>query len=133
AWQVASIDRYESLKEGGRAGTAGRRRQRVRSLLVAGELALALVLLVGAGLFLKSLSRIEQVDTGFEPRGVMTAALALPETQYGDEDRRATLYRAVLERLTAIPGVRAAGAGGPLPCCGRRAAASFGIAGRAER
>ncbi|HMC67095.1 MAG TPA: ABC transporter permease, partial [Gemmataceae bacterium] len=132
AWQVASIDRYESLKEGGRAGTAGRRRQRVRSLLVAGELALALVLLVGAGLFLKSLSRIEQVDTGFEPRGVMTAALALPETQYGDEDKRATFYRTVLERLSAVPGVRAAGAGAPVPFSGGTASASFGIEGRPE-
>jgi predicted permease len=132
AWQVSSIDRYESLKEGGRTGTAGRARQRLRSLLVAGELALALVLLVGAGLFLKSLSRMQEVDTGLEPRGVMTAALALPETEYKEPDKQTAFYRATLEALSAIPGVRAAGAGTPLPFSGGSASASFGIEGRPE-
>jgi predicted permease len=132
AWQVSSIDRYESLKEGGRTGTSGRRRQRVRSSLVMGELALALVLLVGAGLLLKSLSRTQLVDTGFRPRGVMTAALSLPETQYKEEDKQTAFYRTVLERLNALPGVQAAGAALVPPFTGFSPSASFDIEGRPQ-
>ncbi len=132
AWQVSSIDRYESLKEGGRTGSAGRGRQRVRSVLVAGKLALALVLLIGAGLLLRSLSRMQEVDPGFDPHGVMTAGVALPQTTYREGEKRAAFYRAVLERLSAIPGVRAAGAGAPLPFSGGNASASFRIEGRPQ-
>jgi predicted permease len=130
AWQVSSIGRYESLKEGGHTGSAGRGRQRLRSVLVVGELAVALVLLVCSGLFIKSLSRTQEVDTGFKPRGVMSAALALSETQYNNEDKQAVFYHSVLDRLGGISGVSAAGAAMPMPFSSLDWSASFGIEGR---
>ena len=129
AWQVSSIHRYEALKEGNRTGGSGRHSGFVRSVLVAGELALALVLLVCAGLFIKTLSRMQQVNTGFEPRGVITATLALPQTQYKEEAQQAAFYRSVLERLSSTAGVQVAGAGLPLPFTGSNWGASFGIEG----
>jgi predicted permease len=130
AWQISSMGRYESLKEGGHTGSAGRGRQRLRSALVVGELAVALTLLVGSGLCIKSLSRAQEVDTGFEPRGVMSAALGLPETQYNNADKQAAFYQSVIERLRAMSGVQAAGAVTPIPFGGDESAASFNIEGR---
>ncbi|HEV2425981.1 MAG TPA: ABC transporter permease, partial [Terriglobia bacterium] len=82
AWYASRTDPQATLKEGGWSDVSSRGRQRLRGGLVAGELALALVLLVGTGLFLKSLSKSQQVNPGFEPHGVMSAALALPESHY---------------------------------------------------
>jgi predicted permease len=130
AWQVARLDRYDSLKEGGRSGTAGLARQRLRAGLVIGEVALALVLLVGAGLFLRSLAALEEVSPGFQPGGVMTATVSLPEAQYGDAAKRAAFYRAVLERLSNVPGAAAVAAGMPVPFSGNGGSASFSIEGR---
>jgi predicted permease len=130
AWQISSMGRYESLKEGGHTGSAGRGRQRLRSALVVGELAVALALLVGSGLFIKSLARAQEVDTGFRPQGVMSAALGLPETQYNNEDKQVAFYQSVIERLQATPGVQAAGVATPIPFGGDDSSASFAIEGR---
>src|SRR4051794_12818242 len=105
AWQILRMGRYEPLKEGGRSGTAGRARQSLRAILVAGEVALALVLLVGAGLFLRSLSRLADVSPGFDPVGVITANVSLPPSQYSGRDKQITFYRSVLDRLASLPGV----------------------------
>ncbi|MGH7488552.1 MAG: ABC transporter permease, partial [bacterium] len=80
AWHMTHSRWFQILQEGGRSGTSGRARQRVRSALVTGEIALAMLLLVGAGLLLRSLSEVERLDTGFEPRGLMTAVFSLPAT-----------------------------------------------------
>jgi predicted permease len=130
ALQTIRVRDYESLKEGGRSGTSGRGRQRARALLVVGEVALALVLLVGAGLFLRSLSRLQEVGTGFDPSGVMTATISLPESGYKEPEKRAAFYRAVTERLQNLPGVSAAAAAIPLPFSGNDGSASFSIQGR---
>jgi len=130
AWQISRLHRYELLKEGGRSGTAGRARQRLRSSLVVAEVALALVLLVGAGLFLRSLAAIENVDPGFQPAGVIAATVSLPPTRYGDSARRIAFYRAVLGNLSATPGVTAVAAGIPVPFSGNGGSASFAIEGR---
>ncbi len=130
AWQVGRLNPYEVLKSAGRSAMAGRARQHLRSGLVIGEAALALVLLVGAGLFLRSFSRLQQENPGFEPRGVMTAMLSLPPTQYGDEERRVSFNRALLERLRVLPGVVSAGLGVPLPFSGNSSSASFRVEGR---
>jgi putative ABC transport system permease protein len=132
AWVTSRMDPNAALKEGGRSETSGRHGARLRGILVTGELALALVLLVGAGLFLKSLSRIQDVSTGFEPHGVMTAALALPEKQYKNEDQQMTFFRSVLEHLEASPGVREAAFAVPLPFSGASWSASFDIEGRVQ-
>ena len=75
---------------------------------------------------------MQQVDTGFDPHGVMSAGVTLPEEQYKDANKQAGFYRSVLERLSAAPGVQAAGAGAPLPFSGGNGSASFAIEGRVE-
>ena len=132
AWQVSGIHDFELLKEGGRFGTAGRGRGQLRALLVAGQVALALVLLVGAGLFLKSLARLEQVNPGFDSHGVFTAAISLPESEYKEEPRQIAFYRAVTERLASLPGVSSAAAAIPLPFSASNFSSSFNIEGRPQ-
>ncbi|MGD0363019.1 MAG: ABC transporter permease [Bryobacteraceae bacterium] len=130
AWQISRFDSYELLKEGGRANTGGLGRQHLRSALVVGEVALALVLLVGAGLFLRSLAALEDVNPGFQPGGVITASLSLPPAQYAGRASRVAFYRAVLGNLSAMPGVTAVAAGTPAPFSGEGGSASFSIEGR---
>jgi predicted lysophospholipase L1 biosynthesis ABC-type transport system permease subunit len=82
ARQISRLNRFELLKEGGRSNSAGRGRQHLRSSLVVAEVALALVLLVGAGLFLRSLAALEDVKPGFQTAGVITGGLSLPRARY---------------------------------------------------
>ena len=130
AWQISRLDRYDALKEGGRSGTAGMARQRVRAGLVIGEVALALVLLVGAGLFLRSLASLQDVNPGFQANGVINGFVTLPPTQYKDPAKQVAFYRSVLERLTNLPGVSAAATILPAPFSGQGGSASFAIEGR---
>ena len=130
AWQISRLNRYELLKEGGRSNSAGRGRQQLRSWLVVAEVALALVLLVGAGLFLRSLAALENVSPGFQTAGVITGGLSLPRARYNDGARQMAFYRAVLDNLSATPGVTAVAAGVPLPFSGNGGSASFQIEGR---
>jgi predicted permease len=130
AWHMSKSDPFEALRESGRSTTASRARQGFRSFLVAGELALGLVLLAGTGLLLKSLSHMSDVNPGFQPSGVMSAGLALPQTQYDKPEKQIAFFRNVLDRLSNAPGVTAAGAGSPLPFTGANDSASFQIEGR---
>jgi len=130
AWQMSRLDRYESLKEGGRAGTAGRARQRVRAGLVMGEVAIALVLLAGAGLFLRSLASLENVNPGFQSEGVITGSVSLPTVRYSEDARQIAFYRAVLDKLAAVPGVTNVAAALPVPFSNDGGSASFQIEGR---
>jgi predicted permease len=130
AWQASRLNQFELLKEGGRANSAGRARQRLRSSLVVAEVALALVLLVGAGLFLRSLAAIEDVNPGIQPAGVLTGGLSLPPARYDSDAKQLAFYQTVLDNLAATPGVSAVAAGVPLPFSGNAASASFEIDGR---
>ena len=130
AWHISRIDRYEFLKEGGRANTAGLRRQYLRAFLVVAEVALALVLLVGAGLFLRSLAALEEVNPGFRADGVITAGLSLPPARYADAAKRIAFFRAVSSSLAAMPGVTSVAAAVPMPFSGSGGSASFQIEGR---
>jgi putative ABC transport system permease protein len=130
AWQVSRLVPYDYIKGGARTVSAGPGRQRLRAGIVVVETALAMVLLVVAGLLIRSLMRLETINPGFEPHGVVTASLTLPDTQYKAAEQRAAFYRTVLERLAAIPGVQIAGAGGPLPFVGGDSSASFRVEGR---
>ena len=103
AWQATRVNCSDALKEGGRSGT-GARRQNLRSVLVVSEMALAVVLLVGAGLFLRALSRLERVSTGFQPEGVLTAKLTLPEAQYNSPEKQVAFIDGVTARLAQTPG-----------------------------
>ncbi|HEX9945014.1 MAG TPA: ABC transporter permease [Thermoanaerobaculia bacterium] len=107
-----------ALKEGGRGGTAGRARHLARNVLVVIQVALALVLLVTSGLMVKSFWRLRNVDPGFDPRGVLTLRLNLPEAEYRDVFATARFVRQLLERVRAAPGVASAGTITSLPLSG---------------
>ena len=130
AWNISRLDRFEALKEGGRSGTAGLSRQRLRAGLVIGEVALALLLLVGAGLFLRSLASLQDVNPGFQSQGVVTGFVSLPQTQYADPAKQVAFYASALQRLRALPGVSAVAAGIPVPFSGLGGSTSFAIEGR---
>jgi predicted permease len=107
-----------ALKEGGRGGMAGRERHLVRNTLVVTETALALILLVGAGLMVRSFWRLRSVDPGFAPQGVLTVRLDLPEAEYRDAPATTRFVAQLLERVRAIQGVAGAGTGTVLPLSG---------------
>jgi len=106
------------LKEGGRGGTAGAGSQRLRGALVVAEVALSLTLLVGAGLLIRSFLRLQDVDTGFRPEGVLTMRVALPQEKYSKIEQTRTFYRELLARVRQLPGVDAAGGATGLPLTG---------------
>ena len=108
AWSAARADVSESLKEGGRSATAGPSAHLLRKLLVTAEFALALVLLVGAGLLIKGFSRLRSVNPGFNPANVMTMYLDLPATRYGEIPMQTRFRRELLAKLNSLPGVEAA-------------------------
>ncbi len=130
AWFMSRKDPSSALRESGRSATGSRARQQLRSWLVAGELALGLVLSAGTGLLLKTVDRIADVNPGFQPHGVMSAALSLPQAGYDNSEKQITFFRAVLDRLSSEPGVKSAGAGFPLPFTGTNSSSSFSIEGR---
>jgi predicted permease len=105
----------DALREGSQQATIGRGRQRLRGVLVAGEVALAVVLVVGAGLMLRSLAALGRIDLGFNPDGVLTMRLAVPAARYDTPERVVGFYRQLVERARAVPGVSAAGVVRVLP------------------
>jgi putative ABC transport system permease protein len=124
ALHASKLNVSDSLKEGGRAGE-GNRRTSARSLLLIGEVALSLVLLVGAGLLIKSFVRLQEVRPGFNPHNVLVASIAVPSAKYKDA-QRPEFFRQLTERLASLPGVRAVGGAINLPL----GASGYGI-GRA--
>jgi len=130
AFRVARLDPQENLKQGRGSGSETRGDHRFRDVLVAGELALALVLLASAGVFLKSLAKLHDVDLGFRPHGLMTAALALPDKTYDTPEKQIGFLRSTLERLANSPGVESAAAAMPMPFSGFGSSSSFTIEGR---
>ena len=130
AWQLSRAADFEFLKEGGRSNSAGRRRQRLRSALVVAEVGLALVLLMGAGLFLRSLAHLQEVSPGFDAHGVMTAAVSLSPSAYKDPDKQVSFYEQVTRRLGSQPNVAADAAVVNLPFSDSGGASSFQIEGR---
>jgi putative ABC transport system permease protein len=120
----------EALKEGGRGSTSGIRRNRLRNALVIAEVAMALVLLVGATLLMKSFVRLQNVHPGFEPKNVLTMEVALPLLKYPRGKPVADFYAEVTRRVKALPGVEAAAFTSILPLSGTNSDSSFQIEGR---
>jgi putative ABC transport system permease protein len=125
ALHLAKTNLASAVREGGRGNTIGFRRNRLRSVLVIGEVALALILLSAAGLGIRSLTHLQSVDPGFDPHQVLTFRTALPEAQYKTDPllaapnaKQAEFYRRALERLRALPGVSSAGAAQIFPLSG---------------
>ena len=108
ALESSKPDLNETLKESSRGTSAGRSRQRMRSVLVVAELALALVLLVGAGLMVTGVKSLLAVQQPYDPRHVLSVQINLSETRYKDLHQRAAFYQQLLDRLHSVPGIDAA-------------------------
>jgi predicted permease len=130
AWQATRVNLNDELKEGGR-GAGGARQSRARGLLVVSEIALSLVLLVGAGLLVKSFLRLQAVNPGFESENVLAVRLSLPKAQYSNRAAAAAFYEKLRPRLESLPGVETVGVVSALPMSGVLASIPFTIEGRA--
>jgi putative ABC transport system permease protein len=121
----------EALREGGRGGSEGWRTRRWGDALVIGEVALALLLTVGAGLLVRSFWELEHVSPGFDPTGVLTASVELPDIPYGTGDKAATFFEDLLRRVRALPGASDAAIVSALPLFESGWTSDFIAAGRA--
>jgi putative ABC transport system permease protein len=117
----------EALKEGGRTATAGGSRARLRKLLVISEVAMSLVLLIGAGLLMKSFVLLERVPPGFRPEKLLTMNVQLPRSRYPEPRKQAAFLDQALAGIAALPSVRSAGSVNALPMSGSQDALSFEI------
>ena len=129
ALQASKTELNEALKEGGRT-SAGHARRRFRGALVVLEVALALVLLVGAGLMLKSFMRLMDVRPGFDPHNVLTMYLSLPGARYEKPEQIISFYQQLIAHVAAQPGVEAAGVVNFLPMSGSGGTTAFIVEGR---
>jgi putative ABC transport system permease protein len=120
----------ESLKEGGRGAVSGGRSHRLRSAFVVAEVALALVLLIGSGLMIRSFARLNAIDPGFDAKNLLTVKLQLPSSKYREDPQRKAFFKQLTERVQTLPGVRSVGAVSYLPISGPGAATRFDIEGR---
>ena len=127
AWQMTRFKWVQALREGGRSESSSRARQRLRSGLVICEIAVAMLLLVSAGLLVTSLKKVELVETGFNPNGLMTARVALPKSIYGTNEKQAAFFAAAFDQLKNISGVSSAALSSSLPFDGQGGSASFQI------
>jgi predicted permease len=130
AMHASAVHLTDTLKDGGRGGSDGNGRNRLRSFLVASEFALALILLIGAGLMVRSFFALQSIDPGFNPHRVLSMAVSVAGTQESEPHRRAIFYQQVIERVRALPGVEAAGGINHLPLAGDMWGWPFAIEGR---
>jgi putative ABC transport system permease protein len=118
AIHMAKTDLAAAFREGGRGNSIGFRRNALRSVLVVGEVALALVLLCGAGLLMRSFYHLQSMDPGFDPHDVLTFRTNLPGAKYRTDEQQESFYTRALERIRALPGVSVAGAAQIFPLAG---------------
>jgi putative ABC transport system permease protein len=131
ALEGSRADVQQALAQGGRQIGGGLRHRRVRHAFVIAEIALAVVLLAGAGLMLRSFASMRRVDPGFDPSNVLTMRMQLPRAKYADDPARIRFFRELVGRVANLPGVQAAGAASFLPMAGLGAATSLTIEGEA--
>jgi putative ABC transport system permease protein len=130
ALQSSRLNLNESLKEGGRSGTDGSGKRRMRNALVVTEIAFSLILLVGAGLMIKSFMKLQSVSPGFKPDHILTMHLTLPRVKYDTDEKITSYYRQLIERVAAVRGVEAAGLSLSLPPNNLEVSDSFTIEGK---
>ena len=118
AWQSLKVDLNHILHDAGRGSTAGLHGKHLRGALVSGQMALAVVLLVGAGLLIKSFVGLQQLELGVDPENVATFEVNLPSARYSDAEQRIRFHQLFQDRIRTISGVRAAGAISKLPVSG---------------
>lgn len=129
AFRTAKVDLIDSLKDGAR-GAEGTLRHRTRSLLIVFESAIAVVLLIGAGLLVRSLIALQRVDPGFDVNNVLTLRIDLPQKKYGDEGRAGKFFEQLETRVSALPGVQTVGLITELPLSGQLNDLPFTVEGR---
>ncbi len=132
AWQISKVDLNRSLKESGKSSQASRSGRQALSALVIAEIAVALVLLIGAGLLLKSFIRLQRIDPGFNSNNMLTMRVVLPRNAYPERRQLSAFAAQLLDRINALPGVQAAGAVSTLPLGGINNDTSFSIEGRPQ-
>lgn len=130
AFHTSNADITTELRTAGRGSSGGTGRKRLRGLLVVSEVALALILLAGAGLLIRSFARLQDVNLGFDGSKLLTVQLAFPETRYESPDAVATFFDRLSPRIEGLPGVQGVSAVSILPLSGLRAGVSFTIEGR---
>jgi putative ABC transport system permease protein len=130
AIQLFKSDLTNSLKAATRSATGGRTQRRFQNALIISEVALSLVLLVGAGLMLKSFYNIQKIDLGFNPEDVLTMQISLPRSRYSEPKKVIAFYEQVLEQMETIPGIAKVGATNRLSMTGTGVSGSFAIEGR---
>jgi putative ABC transport system permease protein len=130
ALQMAKMDIRPALSDASRGTTGGAGRHRVRNVLVVTEVALAIVLLIGAGLLIRSFSRLQDVQPGFQPSNLLVVDLPLSPKVYAQPAQRMGFFERIIERARTLPGVTSAGGALVLPVTGNGAAIHFNIQGR---
>jgi putative ABC transport system permease protein len=131
ALQSTRVNLNESLKESGKNASSGASRNRLRSLLVISEIALSLVLLVGAGLMIRSFVHLIRSDLGVNPANVLTMELSIPRLKYPEEQQRINFYQELVERIQNLPGVEQAAAANYIPMGRSSSSSNFRIEGQA--
>jgi predicted permease len=130
ALHASRFNLFVALKEGGRASSEGKRSARARNLLVVAQVSLAVVLLLCASLLLESMLHLTRQSPGFDPAGVMTFNLDLPDARYGKPEQSIAFFKQLLDRVRVLPGVQTASAGLPLPLSDDIIRTGFEIEGR---
>ena len=120
ALQLSKTNVNQTLRDEGRGSTGGHRRMQLRGLLVVGQVALSLMLLIGAGLLVRSFSRLLRVDPGFDPQNVLTMNVSLPTVKYADAQKQIAFFDELLRRVSALPGVRSTAVSAALPLSPKR-------------
>jgi putative ABC transport system permease protein len=132
ATQASNFDLNETLKEGGRDSSSGGRGKRLRGLLVVAEVAVSLVLLIGAGLLINSFLRLRSVDPGFRTDHLLTMRVVLPQQKYPDQARRSAFYDELIRRVEAVPGVKSAAVTNWIPLVNQGDSVGVSVEGRPD-
>jgi putative ABC transport system permease protein len=132
AFQASNPRLVDALKEGGRTGAGGAKGQRVRNSLVIAEVALALVLLIGAGLMMRSFMHLQKTDIGMNPSSTLTFRVGLPEAQFPENETAVRFFEQLIPKLANAPGVESAGATTSLPASGNIDTSAFVLEGEPE-
>jgi putative ABC transport system permease protein len=132
AFQASNPQLVDALKEGGRTGAGGAKGQRMRNSLVVAEVALALVLLIGAGLMMRSFMFLQKTDIGMDPSRTLTFRVGLPDAQFPDNEAAPRFFAQLIPKLASLPGVEAAGATTSLPALGNIGISLFILDGEPE-
>lgn len=132
AWRFSDVDLNDNLKDAGRGTSQGAGRKRTHGILVTAEVAIAVTLLAGAGLMIRTMQQLQAVDPGFQPHGLLTFEVSVGGTPFGRPERRAGLFQEVQEQLATVPGVESVGAINHLPIGGDLWGVGYSIVGRPE-